>query len=869
MTKATPPNPEMISQELARLPTAGELACLAPEGRLAALSTVPTGLTSGEAARRLQRFGPNEPIRPQRKSLIWSFVSQFVHTLALLLWFASGLAFAAGSPALGGAILAVVTINGVFAFAQGYRADQIVESLMRRVALQATVLRDGDARRIAAADLVPGDIVRIVPGEILPADGVLLDDENLTLDQSMITGETVPVQRTAAVESEAEKNARLFDLVSIVPAGAAVITGTGHFAVFATGTESTMGKVASLVEGVKRPESLLEQQVAQLSGVTAVVAVMAGTATLILAQVFTQTTFLNALTFATGAIVALVPEGLLPTLSVSLAMGASRMAARGGAIRRLSAVEVVGSVTVICTDKTGTLTENTLDVLGVVGNGMPGVDRLIVEAAVLCNDAEEDPTGFTGDPLDVALLRWARKQGAEPAKLRAASSRIASTPFDSQSRYMSVTCDTAGQRRVFIKGAPEAVVELTGREPSAGLASALDEAMANGERVLLLAMAQDTATPAILGLVRFFDPPRAGVLEALLACRRAGVRVAMLTGDHPATARSLAQTIGFPADSCVLGYQLEAMSDAALLLLLQRDVIFARIDPAQKLRIVKVLEQAGEVVVVTGDGINDAPALRAADVGIAMGRRGTEVAKQAADVVLSDDNFATIVAAIEEGRAIRANIRRFVSYVFTSNVAELVPFLIYVFLPVPLPLAIIQVLAIDLGTDLLPALALGTEPASPEVMSSRPEPPGAPLLSRNLFVRTFLFYGPLEALLGLGAFFGYYLASGWQPFHALDAAIVRPASTLTFLGIVSGQIGCLFASRDGTLIQRLSPGTNKWVAVGLVFELLLALAIIYTPGLKDVFSMAAVSPAWLAVLPIGAAVFVGVDQLRRLVDHAP
>ena len=817
--------------------------------------------------RRLQRFGPNEPIRPRRKSLLWSFASQFVHTLALLLWFAAGLAFAAGAPTLGAAILAVLTINGVFAFVQGYRADQIVESLMRRVALHATVLRDGTAQRIAAADLVPGDVVRIVPGGILAADGVLLDDENLTLDQSMITGETIPVPRTAGPESGVQIDAPLFDLSSIVPAGAAVITGTGHFAVFATGAESTMGKVAALVEGVQRPASLLEQQVAQLSSVTAVLAVLAGSATLILAQVFTQTTFLAALTFATGAIVALVPEGLLPTLSVSLAMGARRMAARGGAIRRLSAVEVVGSVTVICTDKTGTLTENALDVLGVVAADMPGVDRLIVEAAVLCNDAQEDSADFNGDPLDVALLRWAQEQGADPTKLRAASSRVAGIPFDSQSRYMSVTCETEGHRRVFVKGAPEAVVNLVGKELSTALTSALDEAMANGERVLLMATGPDAATLAILGLVRFFDPPRAGVADALLACRRAGVRVAMLTGDHPATARSLAKTIGFASDSFILGSQLDVMTDTALLLLLQRDVIFARIDSAQKLRIVRVLGQADEVVVVTGDGINDAPALRAADVGIAMGQRGTEVAKQAADVVLADDNFATIVAAIEEGRAIKANIRRFVSYVFTSNVAELVPFLVYIFLPVPLPLAVIQVLAIDLGTDLLPALALGTEPASREVMSSRPESPGAPLLTRHLFVRTFLFYGLIEALLGLGAFFGYYLASGWQPFHSLDAAIVRPASTLTFLGIVSGQVGCLFACRDGALIQRLSLATNKWVSVGLATELLLVLLVIYTPGLRDVFSMASVPLWWLAVLPVGAAVFVCLDQVRRLLGQ--
>jgi magnesium-transporting ATPase (P-type) len=315
----------------------------------------------------------------------------------------------------------------------------------------------------------------------------------------------------------------------------------------------------------------------------------------------------------------------------------------------------------------------------------------------------------------------------------------------------------------------------------------------------------------------------------------------------------------------VQGSRLAEMSDAALLPLLRADAVFARIDPAEKLRIVTLLQRDGEVVVVTGDGTNDAPALRAADVGVAMGLRGTEVAKRAADVVLADDNFATIVAAIEEGRSIKTNIRRFVSYVFTSNVAELAPFVVYAFLPMPLPLAVIQALAIDIGTDLLPALALGAEAPSERAMDAPPEPRGRPLLTREVALRTFLLFGVIEATLGLAGFMGYYLWDGWRPFEAMssDPPFVREAATVTFLAIVGGQIGCLFAQREGSLARRFSLRENRWIAWGLAFEVLLALALVYVPGLNRLFSMSAIHPAWLLVIPAAATVFLALDSVRR------
>jgi sodium/potassium-transporting ATPase subunit alpha len=849
----------------------GRLAVSPPEQRLALLGSTPDGLSDAEAARRRRRYGPNTPLPPQRSRPLATLLGNITHTLALLLWFAAGLAFAAGVPELGAAIIAVVAVNGVFAFIQEYHAEQVISGLMRRVAVQAVTVRAGHERRLPAMDLVPGDIVRLQAGDLVPADCVLLRSDSLSLDLSLLTGETLPVERNAEAITAVSPQTRVFDLSCIAPAGAAVITGSAEAVVFATGPASTLGKVAALVEGVHRGRSILERQIAELSRVTAVIAVLAGAGTLALATLTTSTGFVDALTFATGVIVALVPEGLLPTLSVSLALGAERMAKRGAAVRRLAAVEIVGSVTVICTDKTGTLTENSLAVLGfVAADGGPVIPTAALQAAALCNDARATDGGFTGDPVDVALAGWAAARGHDPTVLHQTYPRLDAVPFDAHRRFMSVTCDVNGTRMQFIKGAPEAVLSLAEATPSPALATALAASAERGERVLLLAAGPADTRPAVLGLVRLYDPPRPEVPAALAACRRAGVRVIMLTGDHPATAEALARMVGMSDGPRVRdGSTLDALSDAELLDLLRSDAIFARIDPGQKLRIVTLLRRAGEVVVVTGDGINDAPALRAADVGVAMGRRGTEVAKQAADIVLADDNFATIVAAIEEGRAIKANIRRFVSYVFTSNVAELAPFLVYIFLPIPLPLAIMQVLAIDLGTDLLPALALGAEPPAAATMCERPEPPQRPLLTPPLMVKTFLFFGLIEAALGLAAYFGFYLTHGWRLFESLapDAAMTMQAATLTFVGIVAGQVGCVFAQRDGSLRQRLSVRSNRWIGVGVLAELALTVLLVYTPGLNRLFSMAAVPPVWLLMLPAGAAVFILLDTTRRALAH--
>lgn len=840
-----------------------------PGDRLSALGSNQHGLDPSEVERRQARFGPNEPARRERQHYLARFAENFTHTLALLLWFAAGLAFAAGINELGGAIVAVVAINGVFAFVQEFRAEQVVEALMHRAAIPAHVVRAGAEHTIGSAEVVPGDILRLAAGDVVPADAILLAADGLALDLSMLTGETIPVERSPEPQENGER-LPVADLRSVLPAGASVVAGSGEAVVFATGPLSTLGTVAALVTSVRRGGSLLERQIAGLSHFTAIIAVVAGAATLSLASQVGSTDFLTALTFSTGVIVALVPEGLLPTMSVALAIGASRMAERGAAVRRLSAVEVIGSVTVICTDKTGTLTENSLTVAAVV-EAEPGALANASLAAVLCNDARPVDGNFEGDALDAALLRWAASKGTAIGSLRAEWTRTAYVPFDAHRRYMSVTC-RAGDREVeFLKGAPEEVLRALDAATPPPIERGIEEATARGERVLLLA-SRERGQATVHGLVRFEDPPRPEAAAAMDSCRRAGIRVAMLTGDHPATAVAIAARTGLGEGLPVIsGSELDAMSDQAIAETMRGNAVFARIDPQQKLRIVGALRSAGEVVVVTGDGVNDAAALRAADVGVAMGRRGTEVAKQAADVVLADDNFATIVAGIEEGRSLRRNIQRFVSYVFTSNVAELLPFVLYIFLPVPLALKVIQALAIDVGTDLLPALALGAEPPSGREMRQPPERTDRPLLTRELGLRTFLFFGALEAAIGLAGFAAFEAWHGWRPSDSFGpyASIERAATTATFLAIVGGQVGCLVSQRDGSLWRRLGPSGNDWMVWGLGFELTLSLALVYLPGLNSVFQMEALHPGWLALVPIGATVFIAADLARRVLAHRP
>lgn len=825
------------------------------------------GLSAAEAVRRRGTFGANYIEPSTTLSRARRFRAQFTHPLALLLWFGAGMAFAAHAPALATAIIAVIASNGLFAYVQENRADRVIEALLARAAPSARVLRDGHELELPASELVPGDLMLLAAGHVVPADGALVRTDALSLDLSMLTGDTTPVARSADVLNDAATT-DVTRLACMAPAGSGVLAGNADAIVVATGRASTMGRTVQLLEQATRSRSLLETQVIELSRFTLVVAVTCGIAILIAVVFLRGAGIITALVFGTGVIVSLVPEGLLPLLTVTLALGARRIADRGALVRRLPAIEAIGSTTVVATDKTGTLTQNALHVVGLVPWATaPDAEQRAKLVAVLCNDSHPVNGKETGDPIDRALVRWSIREGVDVQRVREQHPRTCEVPFDPHRRYMRVDCRFDDGERQLLKGAPEALAAVLHVEIPPPLASAIVAATARGERVLMLAEGRKDDAPQLVGLLRLQDPPRPEVPTAVAACLRAGVRIIMFTGDHPATARGIAQQIGLAsANTPVLeGTALDAMDDRALLTTLRETAVLARTTPEQKLRVVRVLQTRGDIVTVTGDGVNDAPALRRADVGIAMGR-GTEIAKQASDIILLDENFATIVAAIEQGRGISANIRKFVASVFTSNVAELLPFICYVLLPVPLPLTILQVLAIDLGADLLPALALGLERPPPGTLDVAPEPPGAPLLTRRLAARTFLFYGVLEAALGMAGFLAVYMAHGWRPFESFApfAADQAEARTLTFLAIIGGEVGCLFAQREGSPRARFSLVANPWIAIGLGSEIALALALVYVPGINTAFTMTAVAPEWLAVIPIGASIMLLADTLRRV-----
>jgi magnesium-transporting ATPase (P-type) len=837
------------------------------------------GLASDEAARRLREHGPNVLAEPPRPGHARRFLAQLVHLFALLLWAGAALAWIGGMPELSAAIAAVVLVNAVFAFVQEFRAERATEALKQLLPQTARVRRDGVVVEVAAEGLVPGDVLVLRAGDRISADADLGSSAELRVDNSVLTGES----RTVAPERQ-------------IFAGTHVAAGVGEAVVTATGMSTEFGRIAALTQRVKRERTPLERELDHVTRFVAVLATALGGAFFVVAGALGMD-FTDRFVFAVAVVVANVPEGLLPTVTLSLAMATQRMARRNALVRRLSSVETLGETTVICTDKTGTLTTNEMTVQRVwtfdgeyevegVGYEPHGRFRRqgrvvdprplaeLLRAGLLCNDSRLAPGpgrwSIVGDPTEGALVVLAEKGGLRPREEAARFPRLSEIPFDSRRKRMStIHLDGAG-RVAFVKGAAGEIVPRSAlSEDDRGRVLAAAEAMERDAlRVLAVARRRLPADDALeaeaverdlelLGLVGMLDPPHPEVPEAIARCRRAGIRTVMVTGDSGLTAEAIARRIGLVGDGAhvIGGQELGAIDDDELARrLAERDVIFARIDPEQKLRIAHVLRSRGEVVAMTGDGVNDAPALREADIGVAMGRRGTDVAKEAADMVLLDDNFTTIVAAVEEGRAVFDNIRRFTAYHFCSNVGELVPFLVWGISlgAVPLPLVVMQVLAIDLGTDLIPAIALGTERAERGTMARPPRPRGERLLNRRVLARVYGYVGLLEGLAAMASFLFAYGLEGWRPWDPLadSGPVYVQATAMTFAGIVAGQVGAGLAMRTNRE-SVLSVGllSNRFLLAGIAFEVGLLALVLYLPGLSDAFHTAGIGPwHWLFLL---------------------
>jgi sodium/potassium-transporting ATPase subunit alpha len=849
----------------------------------ATLLSGPEGITGEEAARRMGEYGPNEIREMHVRSLTSRLAAQFTHFLALLLWFAAALCFLSeylhpgeGLLRLGIAILAVIFINAFFTFIQEYRTEKAIEELRKLLPFRVVVVRDGAETEVDARYIVPGDVVLLHEGDKVPADGRVVQSSRLTVNNAPLTGES-----DSRVLSDAPSGEEMLESRNLVFAGTLVVSGSGRVVAYATGMATEFGKIAHITGRVVEEVSPLQLEIIHVTRIVAVIAVAGGACFFLLGGIFGQGFWDNFL-FAIGIIIALVPEGLLPTVTLSLAMGSRRMAHRNALVKNLNAVEALGSVDLICTDKTGTLTQN---LMAVRDTWSPDDGKMACRVALLCNNAVLSADGSVrGDPTETALYRYAMERVSE------AGERLDETPFDTERKRMSTLYRIDGRLFVLVKGAGETLLPLCSSMPWEGAGIPLDEStleelavrqrdMATGGlRVIALAFRELDEIPAgsipeegltFAGFMGLEDPPRPEVPQALEQCRSAGIKVIMITGDAGPTAAAIALEIGLIiGDPYIIeGSECTAMSDEQLRAALEEEnLIFARMSPQNKMHIVSLLIEQGHRVAVTGDGVNDAPALRKAHVGIAMGLSGTSVAREAADIVLMDDNFASIVHAIEEGRAVFGNIRNFITYIFASNIPELVPYIGYILFGIPLPLTIMQILAVDLGTDMIPALALGSEKPSPEIMQRPPRPSSERLLTRGVLARAYLFLGLFEALAGMSAYFYVMQSGGWKWPQSLapTSMLYLQATTACLAGIIATQVANVFTCRSAIIsLTTLGFFSNPLVLFGVAIELALAGLIIYTPLGNAIFGCAPVGiNVWLLLIPF-ALLLLAADETRK------
>ncbi|HSO04174.1 MAG TPA: cation-translocating P-type ATPase [Candidatus Limnocylindrales bacterium] len=840
------------------------------------------GLSATEAERRLIEYGANVlPVQPGRS--VWRMiVDQVADPMIALLVVAAVVSGIVGEPADTIVITVIVLLNAVIGVVQERRAEQAMAALRAMSAPSAEVVRDGVEQQVDAAQLVPGDLVVLADGAIVPADLRLVSIASLRVAEAALTGESQPVSKR--VEPVTDPHAPIGDRRSMAFRGTFVTQGRGRGVVVGTGTQTELGAIADLLMTADVVRTPLQRRLSQFGGrialaVVAICAVVFGTG--LLRGEDPGLMFLTAISLAVAA----VPEALPAVVAVTLALGARRMAHHNALVRRLPAVETLGSVTWICSDKTGTLTENRMrvEVLDVGSAArLPdsaveaGAMAALLDVLVLCNDATLGAGGSpaTGDPTEIALLEAARDRGVDPEARRAARPRIDEVPFDSGRKLMVTIHDEPGVGRLtLVKGAPEAIVTLcalSGSEQSDVLAHC-DALAARGLRVLAAAHRVDdpsqphapgwAAPPDIphqltlLGVVGMIDPPRQEAPAAVAECRVAGITPVMITGDHPATAAAIARRLGILEagdDEVLTGPALTRLDDSELAEVVGRVRVYARVDPEQKIRIVRALQAEGQSVAMTGDGVNDAPALRQAEIGVAMGLGGTDVAREAADMVLLDDRFATIVTAVREGRRIYDDIRKFIRYALTGNTGEIWVVFLAPFLGMPVPLLPIHILWVNLITDGLPGLALAEEPAERDVMARPPRPPEESIFARGLGIHV-LWVGGLIAALTLGT-------QAW----ALSED-TRQWQSMVFTVLVFCQLVHSMAIRsESRSLFRMGLLTNRALLGAIVLSVLLQLALLYVPWLQGVFRTTALTPAQLAVVflvPLVVLVAVEIEKL--------
>ncbi|KMO46595.1 haloacid dehalogenase [Lacticaseibacillus rhamnosus] len=882
------------------------------------LHTTSTGLSQQEASTRLAKYGENTITREKQASQLLIFLKNFTSVMAILLWVSGFVAILSGTLELGIAIWLVNIINGVFSYWQEHEAQKATNSLMKMLPTYTQVYRDGKLQQVNATQIVPGDVFNLQAGNAVPVDARLIKATSVQVDQSALTGESVPESKKVAFDAGQGE----FAESNLVYAGTTVGAGTATAVAFATGMHTEFGQIAALTQQQKRSLSPLQLELNRLTKQISLIAISLGVLFFVAAIFFVHYPVAQSFIFALGMIVAFIPEGLLPTVTLSLAQGVQRMAKKHALLKDLNSVETLGETTVICSDKTGTLTQNQMTVdhvwtlahtytvtgQGYVNNGEiqlngkpihygsdPDLD-LLIRLVAFNNDTEVEPAKgkarpkILGTPTEASLVILAQKSGIDTNAYTQKFPRLKELPFDSDRKRMTTIhqhdpqtlsictkgslsdllphCDTIqenGKVRPLTQADKDAIDAANRKYAALGLrsiATAYREIpQAADKEKQLDGLTIETAETKLtfVGLAIMSDPPRPEIYAAIKKCHNASIKIIMVTGDSSLTAKSIAVKIGLTSDKArvVTGTELDAMSKADLKQALAGEIIFARVAPEQKYKIVSTLQEMGEIVASTGDGVNDAPALKKADIGVAMGVTGTDVAKDAADMILTDDNFASIVAAIEEGRTVYSNIQKFLIYILNSNLPEAVPSALFLFSrgAIPLPLTVMQILTVDLGTDMMPALGLGSEKAEPGIMDKPPRARNAHLMSRTVLWKAFAWYGLIASIISSGAYFFVNHLDGW-PAHGLatSGSTYVMATTMTLAAIIFCQIAAAMNCRtENASVFKVGLFANRLVWFGIIFEIFLLALLSYTPFLQELFHtgpLALTDWIFLAIIPI-------------------
>jgi magnesium-transporting ATPase (P-type) len=887
------------------------------------LKTSREGLTTEEANKRLAEYGPNTLVEKKRLPIAYKFLTHLKDLFGVLLLIASLLAVLGGMLDLSVIILAVVLVNAIFSLFQEWRAEKAMETLKSWMPEYAKLIRDGDLKKTLVKNLVPGDLIVLEEGDRVPADARLIEAFDLWTNNVPLTGESEPQPRTTKPVKIVDTT--YLDVPNIVFMSTSVACGQGKAIVVKTGMDTKFGQIASLTQEIREEPSPLQKEIAYTAKYDFILAVTVGIGFFLASWIWLHVSLYTSILFMIGVMVACVPEGLQVTVSSALAINVLKMAKENVLVKRLSAVQTLGSVTVICTDKTGTITKGEMTVKRLwvqnkvvevsgagyspvgdftyegrpLGKGESGTIEKLLEISALCNSAKVEPPSdrnrswsIVGDPTDGALLVAALKYGLNVQSIVAQKPVSHIVPFDSKRKRMTTIHKHDHKILAYTKGAPRSILSICNRIIVEDKIENLDKEYLGsveekirgfadeGLRVIAMAYSDSKENGAFtaknierdlifVGLAAMKDPSRPEVKDAVRLAKQAGVKTVIITGDYGPTARAIAEEVGIvEPENCriIRGVDLETISDQQISEEARKgNVIFARVSPEQKLRIVTALKKHGEIVAVTGDGANDAPSLKEADIGIAMGASGTDVAREAADMVLLDDSFASIVKAVESGRAIYENLRKFIVYVFAHNWAELIPYVLYALLGIPLPLLVVQVLAIDLGIDVIPSLALSREPPELGVMQEQPRSVRERLFNAKVFLRS-LYIG---AIIATGAIFGClttWSAGGWHlglQLTSNDPVYIK-GTTMTFAGIVIAQVGNVLACRTSKIsIFKTSHKSNKWIWIGIAAQISIISLLVYVPLMQRFFGTAALGLFDWAYLGLLAVIVIFAEEIRK------